>query len=91
MLTLRKPPRPKMEEIARRVLGDRPQAVINPPEPLLTEEQAAEYLQLSQRALQSWRTRGNGPRYVKISGRAVRYRRTDLDQWIVGKLRTRTY
>jgi predicted DNA-binding transcriptional regulator AlpA len=61
-------------------------AVDRGPEPLLAEGQAAEYLGFTQRALQAWRSRGGGPRYVRISSRAIRYRRCDLDAWIVERL-----
>lgn len=58
--------------------------------PLLTETDAAELLQLTPRALQAWRYQGRGPRFVKISARAVRYRREDLEQWIRHRLRSST-
>lgn len=48
---------------------------------LLTTDQAADYLQLSERQLVQWRYLGRGPRYVKMV-RAVRYRRGDLDAWL---------
>ena len=51
------------------------------PDSLLTEIQSAQLLNLSTRTLQTWRLRGGGPRFVK-AGRAVRYRRRDLLQWI---------
>ena len=41
---------------------------------LLTEFPAAEVLNLSIRTLQAWRLRGGGPLFVRLSGRAVRYR-----------------
>jgi predicted DNA-binding transcriptional regulator AlpA len=56
------------------------------PEPLKSEGEAAEYLGFTQRALQAWRSRGGGPRYVRISSRAIRYRRCDLDAWIMQRL-----
>ena len=34
------------------------------------------------RALQNWRLRGGGPRYVKVGSRSVRYRQSDLLKWI---------
>jgi predicted DNA-binding transcriptional regulator AlpA len=61
-----------------------------PPAPLLTEEDAAAYLKLTRRALQAWRYQGRGPRFVKISARAVRYRPEDLERWIETRLRTST-
>lgn len=58
--------------------------------PLLTENQAADYLQLTPRALQAWRYKGFGPRFVKISARAVRYRQEDLECWVESRLRLST-
>ena len=58
--------------------------------PLLTEPQAAAYLNLTQRALQAWRCRGGGPRYVKISARAIRYRKSDLGLFVDERLRSST-
>ena len=52
-----------------------------PPKAVMTETQAAEYLQLSPRTLQSWRVSGDGPRFFK-AGRNVRYRLTELESWI---------
>ena len=57
----------------------------SPPSPdhdgLLNERQAAALLSLSIRTLQSWRLRGGGPKFIR-AGRAVRYRRRDLTEWI---------
>lgn len=50
-------------------------------DPLLTELSAAALLHLSVRTLQSWRGRGTGPSFVRM-GRAIRYRRSDLEQWV---------
>jgi excisionase family DNA binding protein len=47
----------------------------------LTETQAAEHLGLSIATLRAWRHRGKGPRFVRF-GRAVRYLRADLDDFI---------
>lgn len=58
--------------------------------PLLTEVEAAAYLNLTRRALQAWRYQGRGPRYVKISARAIRYRPEDLNDWIETRLRSST-
>jgi predicted DNA-binding transcriptional regulator AlpA len=48
---------------------------------LLREQDAADFLSLSVRTLQSWRIRMAGPPFVQV-GRAVRYRRRDLVTWI---------
>lgn len=47
----------------------------------LTEQQAAEYLAVSRKTLQSWRYLGGGPKFVKM-GAAVRYRLADLNAWM---------
>lgn len=49
---------------------------------LLTTEAAATALGLSPRTLEDYRLRGYGPRFVKISGRAVRYRPAELRRWV---------
>ena len=48
---------------------------------LLDEGAAGEFLELSVRTLQAFRQRGTGPRYVAVSPRCIRYRRTDLREW----------
>ena len=50
-------------------------------ERLISESQAAEFLGYTRRALQAWRFRGVGPRFVKISARSIRYRLCDLISW----------
>ena len=52
------------------------------PNTLVNEREAASILCYSVRALQNWRHRGGGPRFVKVSSRSVRYRRAELDKWI---------
>lgn len=59
-------------------------------ESLITEHDAAEFLNVSVRSVQAWRVRGDGPRYVKISARCIRYRRRDLQEWFESKIRTST-
>ena len=53
-----------------------------PPDALLNQRQAASLIGVSERTLECWRCRGGGPPFVKISRRAVRYRRQDIDQWV---------
>jgi predicted DNA-binding transcriptional regulator AlpA len=57
---------------------------------LLTETEAAQFIGFSIRALQGWRVKGGGPKFVKVSGRAVRYRRCDLILWAEARLRSNT-
>ena len=51
---------------------------------ILTIDQAAAYLSIPKATLYTWRTRraGFGPRAVKLGG-CLRYRRADLDAWVV--------
>ncbi len=57
---------------------------------LVDERQAATFLGYTVRALQNWRLRGGGPRFVKVSSRSIRYRRRDLLAWIEERLRSHT-
>jgi len=57
---------------------------------LTTERQAANFLGVTARALQKWRTTGKGPLFVRISGRCVRYRRRDLLAWTEARLKSST-
>lgn len=57
---------------------------------LINEQEAAEFLGYTIRALQNWRVRGGGPRFVKVSGRSVRYRRRQLIEWADSKMVSHT-
>lgn len=48
---------------------------------LLTEKEAAEFLRVSIKTLQSWRLQGKQPTYLKL-GRCVRYRRDDVIRFL---------
>lgn len=49
---------------------------------LMKTEEAARYLGLSSSLLNKLRLTGGGPVFVRLAGRAIRYRRTDLDEWV---------
>lgn len=53
-------------------------------DPLLAIEDAADYLSITKATLYTWRSRrpGFGPCAVKVGG-CLRYRRSELDRWIV--------
>ena len=57
---------------------------------LITEREAAEYLGLTPRWFQAKRQRGDGPIFVKISERCIRYRRIDLKAYSDRQLRSST-
>ena len=55
----------------------------------LTTPEAAQYLGMSRQWLEIARHRGNGPPYIKL-GRAVRYKRSVLDSWMLDHQRSHT-
>lgn len=52
------------------------------PADLLDENEAATTLSVAVQTLRNWRWKGEGPRYVKLGKRTVRYRRGDLDAFV---------
>ena len=57
---------------------------------LLTEDEAAHLLGFTPRFLQQRRYRGDGPLFVRISARAIRYRLIDLEAWAGDRVRSST-
>ena len=57
---------------------------------LLFTAEAAFLAGLEPRTLEAKRLRGGGPPFVRISTRAVRYRRADLKAWIESRIVTST-
>jgi len=51
------------------------------PSELLTTAEAARRLRISERTLRRWSQDGTGPPSFKV-GRAVRYPRAELEQWL---------
>lgn len=49
---------------------------------LLSQEEAAEFPALAPSTLSSGRVEGRGPKFIRISGRAIRYRQSDLEIFI---------
>jgi predicted DNA-binding transcriptional regulator AlpA len=54
-------------------------------QPLLTEDEVAELMALSVRSVQRMRTTSGGPRFLKIM-HSVRYRQSDVEQWIASRV-----
>jgi predicted DNA-binding transcriptional regulator AlpA len=50
---------------------------------LLGEKEVAAILGVAEQTLRNWRCQGKPPVYVKIGGRAIRYRREDIDSFIM--------
>lgn len=56
--------------------------------PLMTPDQAAAFLGISERTLGADRSRNTlGVPFIKLSGKVVRYRRADLVAWVDGKVK----
>ena len=70
--------------VAERLPKAAPVAVRAKDEPArwLTQKEAADYLGVTVKALQGWRSKGEGPAAVKITRRALRYAREDLDRFM---------
>ncbi len=57
---------------------------------LINEKEAADFVGYTTRCLQNWRVVGGGPKFVRISSRAIRYRRRDVVDWAESRLRSST-
>ena len=49
---------------------------------LLDTGQAAALLNVSDRTLEAWRCRGEGPPFIRIGHRLIGYARNDLENWL---------
>ena len=56
------------------------------PKLALNETDAAHALGLTPRTLQNWRWNGQGPAFVRVSSRCVRYRVEDLEKWAAARV-----
>jgi Helix-turn-helix domain len=72
-------------EFARKYRENEHPGLIPSREPLMDEGGAAAYLGLTPRAMQAYRYRGDGPEFIRLSGRAIRYALTDLDAWVASR------
>ena len=52
---------------------------------VLSLQQASQYLGVSQAALRTWKRDGKGPVFFR-AGKLLRFRKSDLDQWIQKRL-----
>ena len=53
----------------------------------LNSEQTADYLGISVATLKNWRKRGDGPPFIKVNARVIRYQHCDLEAWMDGRPR----
>ena len=57
---------------------------------LIDEKAAADFLKVTTRTMQSLRQRGEGPRFMRLSARCIRYTRADLKAWAEEHMRAST-
>lgn len=60
------------------------EAAAEPASPLMTAPKLVAYLggeEITLGTLQHWRSRGGGPPFIKV-GHYVRYRLSDVDEWL---------
>jgi predicted DNA-binding transcriptional regulator AlpA len=61
------------------------------PEPLATPKEVAAFMNnMTQAALGQLRYTGRGPKFIKITGRQVRYRWSDVLEWVEEQSHERT-
>jgi hypothetical protein len=56
---------------------------------LLTQREAASALRLSPHTLKKLRVSGRGPKFIRLN-RSIRYRQSDLESWLDGRVRQST-
>ena len=54
-------------------------------EKMMTTKEVSKYLRISEAALYEYRRTGTGPNYVRLNDRLVRYRKSDVDEWLNAK------
>ena len=57
---------------------------------LVDEKAAAEFLGLTTRSMQAMRQRGDGPRFIRMSSRCIRYTRAVLKSYADARIRKST-
>lgn len=54
-------------------------------QPLATPCEVSEALGIPEKTLANWRCQGNGPKYLKLGGKHVRYDWADVNAWLDGQ------
>lgn len=49
---------------------------------VMDEKDAAVFIGVSQKTLQTWRSRRMGPPYIRMARKCIRYRRIDLQDFV---------
>jgi predicted DNA-binding transcriptional regulator AlpA len=48
----------------------------------LSTKEAGRFLGFSYKTLEAWRAGGNGPKYLQLENRHIRYDRRKLEEWL---------
>jgi len=67
------------------------QQASKPLETLYYPKEAAEFLKVDEGTLSKWRSTGMGPRYIKVSARAIRYEESELQRFKAERTRQSTW
>jgi predicted DNA-binding transcriptional regulator AlpA len=83
---------PKNDAVSLAPFGEvdvpaKPKRLASLPPEIVRSPEAASLLSVSLSLLKKWRIGGGGPRFVRLGGRAIGYRRGDLSDWIEGRTR----
>jgi predicted DNA-binding transcriptional regulator AlpA len=74
---------PDLQDVPRkRIRAPKSASTPSDPERLLDENELAARLGMAPPTLRNWRTKGLGPRWIRLPRRAVRYRRADVEEWL---------
>ena len=57
---------------------------------LMTTEDVARHLGVNKKTLDRMRGRGDGPRYLRLTSKIIRYRLADIEEFLEAKARTNT-
>lgn len=57
---------------------------------VMTTEEVARYLGVNKKTLDRMRGRGDGPRYLRLTSKIIRYRRADIEEFLDAMARTNT-
>jgi hypothetical protein len=60
------------------------------PTGLLTPTEAARLMSVTKKVLERWRSVGNGPAFVRLTAKTIRYRHADVAAFVIDKLRANT-
>jgi predicted DNA-binding transcriptional regulator AlpA len=57
---------------------------------VMTTEEAADYLGINKKTLDRMRGRGDGPRFIRITSKIIKYRQADIDDFLTARVRLNT-